>query len=289
MIVPVWLSNEDNPGHEQLTYLLQDSQSDTPFCTNNSANELDVNGVSAHLMLSTMSAENQLVDCRKISGLQVRAYNSDPASKRISLPSVFTRDKILTNRSHIPTPEMARKWPHLSKIASDIPPLMDCEVGVLIGYDCPKALTPREVIPHDNTGPFALKTDLGWGIVGVVSGLPDESEFDAIGSSSQVFSCSTDEAEVRFSLRNKAKELINPAEVLKMMEMDFSERSLEGPGISRDDQQFLDKMNSSIRMIENHYEMPLLFRNERPFLPNNRHAVISRLNLLAKRFQHIYG
>lgn len=44
------------------------------------------------------------------------------------------------------------------------------EVGLLIGADCPNALEPKEVIPSQNDGPYAVKTELGWCVIGPVEG-----------------------------------------------------------------------------------------------------------------------
>ena len=43
-------------------------------------------------------------------------------------------------------------------------------VGLLIGANCMKALEPIDVIPSKNNGPYAIKTRLGWCIVGHVNG-----------------------------------------------------------------------------------------------------------------------
>ena len=47
-----------------------------------------------------------------------------------------------------------------------MPKLLDCPVGLLIGYDCARALLPKQVIAGDNGDPYAVKTELGWSIVG---------------------------------------------------------------------------------------------------------------------------
>ena len=44
--------------------------------------------------------------------------------------------------------------------------LLDCNVGMLVGYERSKALTPREVISGEGNEPYAIKTNLGWSIVG---------------------------------------------------------------------------------------------------------------------------
>ena len=52
------------------------------------------------------------------------------------------------------------------------------DVGLLIGYDCSRALDPKEVIsaPEGVDGPFGLRTELGWGLVGVISGKQEDSD-----------------------------------------------------------------------------------------------------------------
>lgn len=54
---------------------------------------------------------------------------------KIPLPDTFTRNIMPADRSHIPTPEVANAWPYLKPIASEIMPLQNCEIGLLIGYN----------------------------------------------------------------------------------------------------------------------------------------------------------
>ena len=44
---------------------------------------------------------------------------------------------------------------------------LDVKIGLLIGYNCPRALVPLEVVVGDPAAPHALRTPLGWSIVGV--------------------------------------------------------------------------------------------------------------------------
>ena len=46
---------------------------------------------------------------------------------------------------------------------------LDIDIGLLIGYNCSNALIPREVIAEESNEPYAVKTDLGWSIVGSIS------------------------------------------------------------------------------------------------------------------------
>lgn len=57
----------------------------------------------------------------------------------------------------------------MKKLESHLVEPMDIKVGLLIGYDCHKALVPRDIIPPQGNGPYGQATDLGWRIVGVIN------------------------------------------------------------------------------------------------------------------------
>ena len=170
----------DNPESEKLVYALLDTQSDNTSILESTCGDLGLSGTKVKLRLSTMHAENWVVDSSKIQGLMVRGCNS---SSKLPLPSAFTRNIMPANRSHIPTPVIARKWPHLHGIADELMPLSDCEVGLLIGYNSARALVPRDMIAPIDNSLFGQCMDLGWGNVGIVE--PDliGKYLDSIGHS----------------------------------------------------------------------------------------------------------
>ena len=167
MIVPIFISHCDNPEREELVYAMLDTQSDSSFVTENTARALGLKGKEVHLSLSTMTTNDRVIKCSRFNNLEIRGYESN---KRIVLPQAYSRKSIPVNRQHIPSADMTKGWPHLEPLKSKLVPKLSCEVGVLIGYDCSKALEPQEVISvaKDEDGPFGLRTDLGWGIVGVI-------------------------------------------------------------------------------------------------------------------------
>lgn len=187
MILPVYLSHASNPDNKRLVYALLDTHSDATFLLEKTRKALAISENPVKLMLTTMYAENMLVDSCKVQGLRVRGFNSE---KRIPLPETYTRKIMPANRLHIPTPEIARKWSHLEAIADELLPLNDCEVGLLIGYNCSKALVPRvprDVIVPADDGPYGQRTDLGWGIVGIVDSCTQGIDIrDPIGTSHRI-------------------------------------------------------------------------------------------------------
>ena len=291
MVLPVYLSHDDYPGTERLVYALLDSQSDTTFILEDTYKALGLNGVEVNLMLSTMTAENMVVKTVKIKGLSVRGFSSN---MKIQLPTTYSRQIMPANRSHIPSPEMAKKFPHLSSIASELLPLQDCEIGLLIGYNCARALMPREVIAPDTEGPYAQRTELGWGIVGIV----EEGETDDFGTSHNIISCQVPSNWRRdpnqpertlVSFQTKIKEVIKPSDVAAMMELDFNEKEAGSRAMSYDDHKFLNFLQNEIHLKDGHYEMPLPFRSGRPDLPNNKSMAVHRLKHLRRKLESDSG
>lgn len=130
------------------------------------------------------------------------------------------------DRAHIPTRETARCWKHLAPLTDEIPPLQDCEVGLLIGYNCSRALAPREVILGAENEPYAVRTDLGWSIVG-----PSLTHHE---SQSSLTMCH----------RVSIKEIpaVTPTDVIKVLESDFKDTEENTRVVSQEDIMFLNKL-----------------------------------------------
>ncbi|GAA6111993.1 uncharacterized protein LOC107575046, partial [Tachysurus ichikawai] len=182
-----------------------------------------------------MTAKDVVMPSERVSGLNVRGYSSNVV---LSLPPAYTKDSI-----------------------------PDCEIGLLIGYNCPRALAPKHVILGVDDEPYAVHTDLGWSIVGRLSSHHESQSFNTI--------CH----------RVNIKELppVTPAEVIKVLESDFKDTGENSKTVSQDDILFLTKLQQSIwKNDQGHYEMPLPFKI-RPHLPDNKQMAIVRLNHLKRK------
>ena len=236
----------------------------------------------------------------------VRGHDS---SLKVPLPVTYTRNIVPANRVHIPTPEMTQNWPHLRNIGKKLMPLNDCKVALLIGYNCSRALVPREVIPPSGKGPYAERTDLGWGIVGIID--PNQVKVDMhdpIGVSHRILTynipAQLSRSDVRedslgakdvsnqiyVSLKTAFKEIITPLEVNRMRELDFNERNTGKDDYSQHDLKFLSTMKEGIHLSDDgHYQMPLPFKLKDPNLPNNRVMAKYRLRMPAPVLFSIVG
>ena len=100
----------------------------------------------------------------------------------------------------------------------------DLEVDLLIGTNCPKAIKPHQVIPGADNDPYAIKTDLAWGIVGRVCKYPDHKEESSGSWANKIIT----REEATFTAEHRAKEIISPACVRQMFERDFHEATGKG-------------------------------------------------------------
>jgi hypothetical protein len=222
MVIPVYISHQMHPENEILTYALLDTQSDTSFISEFVVSQLGVSGSETTLLLSTMTSENFPIKCKRISGLKVRGHD---CSIEIPLPTVFSRDQIPSGLDNIPTPQLADRWPYLRPMIGNLMPKSNCGIGLLIGYNCPRALVPRDIIPPEGNGPFAQKTDLGWGVVGLIGG--DEN---AAHDSCFSHICSLDSGS-RIALRTSSREVISPQENLGFFRSEEGYNDTKGQSI----------------------------------------------------------
>lgn len=215
-----------------------------------------------------MTAVDTVIPSHSVVGLQVRSFHND---NRILLRQAYTRDFIPVDKSCVPTKSTALQWSHLKHLAHELPSLQDCDVGLLIGYDCPSALAPLEVIIRNENEPFAQKTELGWSIIGAAN-----PHLDRQGSQ-------------RFVHRVVVKEIAMPtaADILRVLESDFSEKNSECKLVSQDDVRFIELLSETIRQRpDGHLEMPLPFKGQSPpLLPNNKKLATIRLQHLKRKLK----
>jgi len=116
-----------------MVYALLDDQFFACFIKEIALPKLGVSGPEVQLKLSTV-LDQEAITSQKISGLAVRGANE---SMETSLPGTYTRHIIPARRNQIPRPELARKWPHLKRIAEHLMPYRDdLDVCLLLGINC---------------------------------------------------------------------------------------------------------------------------------------------------------
>ena len=300
-----------------MVYAILDTQSDATFILKETCDELDAKTQPTKLRWSTITSQDSLVDSQRVSGLQVRGYNSDV---KIHILVAFTSTPIPAEEEHIPTKATAKNWEHSRSIEGKMHALFDCNVGLLTGYDCSQALTPREVLAGGNNEPYGIKTDLGWSIVGgsdvrsrrslchkvAVSNVGLLTGCDCsqaltprevlAGGNNEPYGIKTDlgwsivggsDVRSRRSLCHKVavRELpgVTMTDIVRVLESDF-QGAKDDKKTSQEDLNFLKIMEEGIEKTgKGHFEMPLPFK-ERPLLPDNHSMALIRLEHLKRKF-----
>ena len=275
LVVPVMLRKGGHSGREVLVYALLDAQSDACFISKSSCLAVGIRGRPTRLELSTIAGRSA-IDSEAVEGLSIRPLNSE---EEIPLPTCYSRDNIPCSRSSIPRRETALKWEHLAGIAEEIPDYIEtAEIGLLLGTSCPRAIKPHEVRPGQDDEPWAVRTGLGWGIVGSTG--PDEE--DGVSMCRRVETGEGRSKICHFSFKMQTRE--SPRDVLRVLEKDFEEtRDKSILGTSVEDREFLSQVSSGFqRKADGHVQMPLPLKRESTF-PNNRSAAEKRLKGLKSR------
>ncbi|KAI4873747.1 hypothetical protein NFI96_000048 [Prochilodus magdalenae] len=103
---------------------------------------------------------------RRASNLIVESLDG---SIQIPLPTLIECDMLPDDRSEIPSPEVARHYPHLEHLVDKIPAVdPDASILLLLGRDLIQVHKVREQYNGPHSSPFAQRLDLGWVIIGDV-------------------------------------------------------------------------------------------------------------------------
>ncbi|XP_073234570.1 uncharacterized protein [Porites lutea] len=286
MIPPVLIHHKDDPDRRVKVYAVLDDQSDTFFITDDITKSLGVTGPAVKLELGTMHAVEN-IDTQKIEGLIVSRFDGQVD---IPLPKAYTRNLIPGLRGQIPRPETARKYEHLKTIADEIPPYDEqLSIGLLIGNNCARALKPRSVVPGKSNDPYAIRTILGWGVVGAKG---HGNRTDGTGERAECYCTATKEVGNEqptglFVPLQSCKEILAPLSIKRMFEQDFAETQDLNLTMSQEDLKFMNITVGGIHKADNgHYEIPLPLRDENVRLPCNRKLAEARLKQLKRRLEN---
>ena len=156
---------EKQPDLVHRVYAIIDDQSNASMVSPHLADEFRENGPKEKFLLSTSSAAKELKYGRCVSGLVVRSIGGE----QFKLPTLVECDYIPRDKSEIPSPEIAREFPHLKEIADQTPPLdPNANIEILIGCDAPELLKIRASRNGLKGAPWAQKFKLGWTVSGQV-------------------------------------------------------------------------------------------------------------------------
>lgn len=238
------------------TFAFLDQGSTASFCTVGLMEKLNVQGKKANITISTLG-QRKVVKTSIVSGLEIAALNG---SNFCDLPGLYTQKTLPVHKGNIPRQSDIKKWPHLRNVhLSDA----DLEIELLIGLDVPKALEPINIIRSVGNGPYAVETILGWTVNGPLGANSDTQE-----------------------------KVVNRISVVKLDEVweqqfksDFPECIRDEHEPSKEDDQFMELVTKSCKLVNGHYSIGLPFRTSQIRMPDNRSVAEQRTLNLKRRFK----
>lgn len=275
MLVPVHLKHKNRPEMKETVYALLDPQSDACFVKESVLQSAGLNGESINLEVNTMNGK-AVTKSEVMHGLIVEDFKGEV---EIELPSTYSKGDIPADRDLIPRRDTTAKWRHLEAVSRELPEYFpDAEIGILIGLNCPKAIKPLEVVAGDDNEPWAIRTSLGWSVVGYMGETSSEAMCLYVSADGQ-------EKVRHFAFRIKARE-VHSGQIARMMDADFEPHKTDDTKISQEDSQFIDIMKQEMRQRpDGHFEAPLPLKDRTVIFPNNKEQAHQRLQGLKRRLQ----
>ena len=156
------------------------------------------------------------------------------------------------------------QWPHLKHVY--FPEVERKKISVLLGTNVQEAFIPLEVKKGKPNEPLAIKSCIGWSILG--------------GSSA------------RQACRSVQVNLISGEDVSLSHQLEefwkiesYGTTQGVSKAMSVEDRRALKQIDDSICKVHGHYQMALLWKDDNPALPYNRALAKARLQHLKRRFQ----
>lgn len=291
-ILLVDIVSPDEPSVSCRAYAIIDDQSNSSLISSELADKLGANGPKEKYYLSTCSGNRETKFGRRVSGLVIRSASN---GREAQLPTLVECENFPDDKKEIPTPEVARKFPHLQDIAREIPPIDESAgLHILLGRDASELLKVRAFKNGPKGAPWAQKLLLGWTITGqmCLNYLNGPVHIEARRTSTT--SSSSNEAHVAAAPTSTKVDGVEYYVVPCPNQMKITD-SVTGSNVfcstpldnevslSIEDRKFIEMMEKQIRKNSTgHWEMPLPFRQTDTALPNNRVQAVHRLNGLLK-------
>ena len=112
----VYVISKERPENICRIYAIIDDQSNTSLITSERANELGAAGPQEKYYLTTCSGEKEAKYGRRVAGVVLKSLDGSESE----LHTLIECNNIPRDKQEIPTPEMARRFPHLRDIANEI-------------------------------------------------------------------------------------------------------------------------------------------------------------------------
>nr|CAK6928354.1 unnamed protein product [Fasciola hepatica]CAK6928356.1 unnamed protein product [Fasciola hepatica] len=253
-IIPVKISG---PKGTALTYALIDNGSDVSLVEKGLVEQVGLSQVTSCVTIRTVSGLSKME-----SGVVNLCVVSSDDSANVSVERALCVNRLFSKSPRMDLRSVKGRWPHLSDVP--VERTGEVKVGVLIGSDVPEAHWVLEQRIGNRSEPYAVKTRLGWMILGPLGPSNDRES----------------------TVNNLIKEQNTISEQLRRLyDADFSDKESTKQAPSLEGQKALSIAERSLKLVDGHYQLALSWKTIAETMPNNYEVAARRLHLLVRRFQ----
>ena len=257
-VVPVKISSGSKT---VLSYAFLDQGSTATLCDERLLDLLQITGKPAKFAISTV---NERADIHRGSKVNLTSINSLAGGEPLNLQNVLSVKRLPALRNQPLTKDELRAWPHLLDL--DLHEIAG-EVLFLIGVDAPEAFWVVEERRGNCGEPYAVRTTLGWSLMGPKS--IDGGDFTSTGLGESV--------SINFvSTEDHLESQIERLWQLDIVPSSYGRQSL----MSKEDRYALQMMEKSKTIVNGHYQVALPWRPGAPHLEDNYEQAKVRLSYL---------
>jgi len=258
-VVPIEILTKE--GRPVSTYALLDTGSKETFLSKSISEKLGIQIDNYDTLAGCTLSGESAVRVGQVN-VEVRAADNRE-SRTVTIKNVKVVDNL--NITATKAEDLSR-WPHLKDIV--IPEVDETQVTMLIGANVPETQVHEECRKGKAGEPYAVRTILGWVVLGPV---------DAVSS------LNPQKVNVNFVKHGRELSDQQMEQFLRLEDIDMNKSSKKG--LSIEDQESLNKMKNSVRLVNGHYLVGMLWKSEDPWLPDNRQMAEARLQSLKGKLE----
>lgn len=253
-VVPVTITAED--GNSLSTYGFLDNGCTDTLIDRQLADQLNLEGTLQRIGIKTIRKSEESIESERVS---FTLGPVDGCGRDIEVNEAYVLPDLNQSGQILPDSVDVSEYPHLQDLT--FPEVDIKRVSIIIGSNVPAAHLQEEVrVPPDNNGPFGYRFPLGWSIAGPLT-------CDAKGKTSVNFlSVGMEDQMERFWKIE-----------------DYGASKSDDKPLSIEDKRALKILEDTTRIVDGHYEVGLLWKDDQPQLPNNRTLAEKRVELLRRR------
>ena len=246
------------------TYAMLDTGSEITMIAQDVAKQLKLQGPAQDARISTFHSQDPAIKVRRVS-FKITSVDRANVFKIEGCYSVPTLN--LTKRS-VNYKKLVQDWPHLAGLS--LPSSQAANVTVLIGSDHAEIheIFETKADPDRKRAPRAIRTSLGWCVVGPVN--PAATTFPP--------QCHS----VSIQHEHNDKTLSDVVNRFLLFE-NYEANAAIKPAVGKEEQRANQILEQTTRFVGDRYEAGLLWRSDEPNLPDNSQAVLKRFFKLEKR------